>query len=219
MAAWKRTALRYWRQPAAVGLRIVERASPTPGIRGLLQAAQGVEAADIVNLRTALDPESRRVLFRGAAAVLAIVGASRLGWWDWRPWRLVGWRYGVYRGGLCGSRAKRPGPGDHRSVGVCESVWELRANPAQERALRRAGRATAELLCLAAHRPAAPSATAAPRGRNLAFSKAHRLTKADYGATHMRIGIATDHGGFGLKEELHPSPRRGARSSISGRIA
>ena len=37
----------------------------------------------------------------------------------------------------------------------------------------------------------------------------------------MRVGIATDHGGFGLKEELVTQLRatRGMRSSISGLIA
>jgi len=35
----------------------------------------------------------------------------------------------------------------------------------------------------------------------------------------MRVGIATDHGGFGLKEEwLLISAERGMRSSISGRM-
>src|SRR5262245_26124033 len=39
-------------------------------------------------------------------------------------------------------------------------------------------------------------------GSGRAGSRAHPHTRADRGATHMRIGIATDHGGYGLKEEL-----------------
>ena len=64
---------------AAAGLRVVERASPRLGVRGLLQAVEGSDAADIVNLRTVLDPESCRVLFRGAAAVLANSGHEPFG--------------------------------------------------------------------------------------------------------------------------------------------
>jgi glycosyltransferase involved in cell wall biosynthesis len=130
---------------AAVGLRIVERASPTPGVRGLLQAAHGVDAADIVNLRTALDPESRRVLFRGAAAVLANSGRE--------PFGLVGLETMAAGGVACTGCTGEDYvvPGQNALVLETTNPWEfvslfreLRANPAQERALRRAGRATAE---------------------------------------------------------------------------
>jgi glycosyltransferase involved in cell wall biosynthesis len=130
---------------AAVGLRIVERASPTPGVRGLLQAAHGVDAADIVNLRTALDPESRRVLFRGAAAVLANSGRE--------PFGLVGLETMAAGGVACTGCTGEDYvvPGQNALVLETTDPWEfvslfreLCANPAQERALRRAGRATAE---------------------------------------------------------------------------
>ena len=64
---------------ATAGLRVVERASPQPSVRGLLQAVEGLHAADMVSLRTALDPESCRVLFRGSAAVLTNRGGTRCG--------------------------------------------------------------------------------------------------------------------------------------------
>jgi hypothetical protein len=60
---------------AAAGLRVVER-TLVPGIRGLLE---GLEDVDIVNLRIALDIASRRVLFRGVAAVLANSGREPFG--------------------------------------------------------------------------------------------------------------------------------------------
>jgi glycosyltransferase involved in cell wall biosynthesis len=129
---------------AAAGLRVVERASPTPGICGLLQAMEGLHAVDMVSLRTALDSESRRVLFRGSAAVLANSGHE--------PFGLVGLETmaagGVACTGCTGEDYSIPG---HNAL-VLETTdpWEfvslfgkLQANPVQERALRRAGQATA----------------------------------------------------------------------------
>ena len=129
---------------AAAGLRVVERASPTPGVRGLLQAMEGLHTADIVSLRTALDPESCRVLFRGSAAVLANSGHE--------PFGLVGLETmaagGVACTGCTGEDYSIPG---HNAL-VLETTdpWEfvslfggLHANPVRERALRRAGQATA----------------------------------------------------------------------------
>jgi glycosyltransferase involved in cell wall biosynthesis len=129
---------------AAAGLRVVERASPTPGLCGLLQALEGLHAADIVSLRTALDSESCRVLFRGSAAVLANSGHE--------PFGLVGLETmaagGVACTGCTGEDYSIPG---HNAL-VLETMdpWEfvslfgeLHANPVQERALRRAGQVTA----------------------------------------------------------------------------
>ena len=129
---------------AAAGLRVVERASPTPGVRGLLQAMDGLHTADIVSLRTALDSESCRVLFRGSAAVLANSGHE--------PFGLVGLETmaagGVACTGCTGEDYSIPG----YNALVLESgdPWEfvslfgeLHANPVQERALRRAGQVTA----------------------------------------------------------------------------
>ena len=66
----------------AAGLRVIERSGFVRGVRDLLQALEGIGDADIVHLRTPLDAESCRLLFRGSAAVLAN---------SWRePFGLVG---------------------------------------------------------------------------------------------------------------------------------
>jgi glycosyltransferase involved in cell wall biosynthesis len=129
----------------AAGLRVVERASPTPGVRGLLQAVEGLHAADMVSLRTALDPESCRVLFQGSAAVLANSGRE--------PFGLVGLETMAASGVACTGCTGEDYvvPGQNALVLETTDPWEfvslfreLHANPAQERALRRAGRATAK---------------------------------------------------------------------------
>jgi glycosyltransferase involved in cell wall biosynthesis len=53
------------------GLHVIERELREPGACGLLGATADVNGADIVSLRSPLDSESRRVLFRGVSAVLA----------------------------------------------------------------------------------------------------------------------------------------------------
>ena len=129
---------------AAAGLRVVERAGPTLGVRGLLQAVDGVHDADMVCLRTALDPESCRVLFRGSAAVLANSGRE--------PFGLVGLETMAAGGVACTGCTGEDYvvPGQNALVLETTDPWEfvslfreLRANPAQEWALRRAGQATA----------------------------------------------------------------------------
>jgi glycosyltransferase involved in cell wall biosynthesis len=129
----------------AAGLRVVERASPTPGIRGLLQALEGVHEADMVCLRTPLDPESCRVLFRGSAAVLANSGRE--------PFGLVGLETMAAGGVACtGCTGEDYAvPGQNALVLETTDPWEfvslfqeLRAHPAREWALRQAGRATAK---------------------------------------------------------------------------
>jgi len=56
---------------AARGLRVVERAIPHPGVRGVLRMIESVRDVDIVSIRSSLDPNSRRVLLRASDAVLA----------------------------------------------------------------------------------------------------------------------------------------------------
>ena len=63
----------------AVGLSLIERASAQPGPRGLLDALEGVHGADVVLLRSHLNPDARSVLFRGADAVLANSGHEPFG--------------------------------------------------------------------------------------------------------------------------------------------
>jgi glycosyltransferase involved in cell wall biosynthesis len=129
---------------AAAGLRVVERAGLTRGVCGLLQALDGLHEADLVCLRTPLDPASCRVLFRGAAAVLANSGRE--------PFGLVGLETMAAGGVACTGCTGEDYvvPGQNALVLETTNPWEfvslfreLRANPAQERALRRAGRVTA----------------------------------------------------------------------------
>lgn len=130
---------------AAAGLRVVERISSVEGIHGLLEALDGIDDADIVRLRTPLDPESCRLLFRGSAAVLANSGRE--------PFGLVGLETMAAGGVACtGSTGEDYAvPGQNVLVLETADPWEfvtlfreLRADPARDRALRRAGRATAE---------------------------------------------------------------------------
>jgi glycosyltransferase involved in cell wall biosynthesis len=130
---------------AAAGLRVIERATSGDGVRGLLQSLDGIDDADIVHLRTPLDPESCRLLFRGSAAVLANSGRE--------PFGLVGLETMAAGGVACtGSTGEDyVVPGQNALVLETADPWEfvslfreLRVNPARDRALRRAGRATAE---------------------------------------------------------------------------
>jgi glycosyltransferase involved in cell wall biosynthesis len=130
---------------AAAGLRVVERASPAESVHGLLKTLDGVDDADIVHLRTTLDSESCRVLYRASAAVLANSGRE--------PFGLVGLETMAVGGVACtGSTGEDyVVPGQNALVLETADPWEfvtlfreLRANPARDRALRRAGRVTAE---------------------------------------------------------------------------
>jgi glycosyltransferase involved in cell wall biosynthesis len=127
------------------GLRVVERVLPEPGVRGLMQAMEGLRDYDIVNLCSPLHADTQRVLFQGAAAVLANSGHE--------PYGLVGLETmavgGVACTGCSGEDYAVPGynalvlettdPGEF--VGLFAA---LRANPPLERAIRRAGCATAK---------------------------------------------------------------------------
>jgi glycosyltransferase involved in cell wall biosynthesis len=129
---------------AASGLRVVERSATESGVRGVLNALQDVGGADVVSLRTPLDSESCRVLFRGAAAVLANSGHE--------PFGLVGLEAmaagGIACTGCSGEDYVIPG---HNALVLQTNdprefldIFDgLRSNPAHERAIRRAGRLTA----------------------------------------------------------------------------
>lgn len=54
-----------------LGLEVVERAQPESGPAGLLDSLRDVERIDVLSLATPLTPPACRLLFRGAAAVLA----------------------------------------------------------------------------------------------------------------------------------------------------
>jgi glycosyltransferase involved in cell wall biosynthesis len=129
----------------AAGLRVIERSGFVRGVRVLLQALEGIGDADIVHLRTPLDAESCRLLFRGSAAVLANSGRE--------PFGLVGLETMAAGGVACtGSTGEDYViPGKNALVLETTDPWEfvalfreLSADPLRDRALRRAGRATAE---------------------------------------------------------------------------
>jgi glycosyltransferase involved in cell wall biosynthesis len=126
------------------GLRVVERTAPQAGSRGLLRALEGLNRADIVSLRSPIDPESRRVLFRSAAAVLANSGHE--------PFGLVGLEAMAAGGVACTgcSGEDYAMPGENVLVLETDDPWEfiglfgaLRTHPRRERALRQAGQRTA----------------------------------------------------------------------------
>lgn len=130
---------------AAAGLHVLERDAPEPGARGLLRALEELNGADVVSLRSHLDPGGRRVLFRGASAVLANSGHE--------PFGLVGLETMAVGGIACTgcSGEDYAIPGRNALVMQTDDPREfvglfrrLHANPAEELALRRAGQRTAK---------------------------------------------------------------------------
>lgn len=129
---------------AAAGLRVVERWSDRPGVAGLLHMLDGINGVDIVSLRSRLDSESGRVLYRACSAVLANSGHE--------PFGLVGLETMAAGGVACTgcSGEDYVVPGRNALVLETENPRELvtlmeglRANPERERAIRRAGQLTA----------------------------------------------------------------------------
>jgi len=128
----------------ARGLRLVERSATRPCADGLVEAARNPGQADVVELRSHVDPSGRRVLFRAADAVLANSGHE--------PFGLVGLEAmaagGVACTGCSGEDYAVPG----QNALVLETAdpreflglfsW-MRSEPGRERALRRAGAAAA----------------------------------------------------------------------------
>jgi len=132
------------RGAAARGLNVVDRTWTRAGARGLFDALEDTQQADVVNLRSFIDPEARSALFRGADAVLANSGHE--------PFGLVGLEVmasgGVACTGCSGEDYAIPGQnaivlqtGDPRELMTL--FGRVRAHPGEARSLRRAGRATA----------------------------------------------------------------------------
>jgi glycosyltransferase involved in cell wall biosynthesis len=133
------------RAAAARGLRVVERQQVAVGVSGFLDALHAPADVDMINLRSPVDPACRRVLLRAAAGVLA---NSRH-----EPFGLVGLEAmaagGLACTGYSGEDYVVPGrnaivlqtENPHEFVGV---MRRLRANPGEERELRRAGQQTAK---------------------------------------------------------------------------
>ena len=128
----------------ARGLVRVARRWSEAGARGLLAALRDTEHADVVDLRSHVDADARRLLFRGADAVLA---NSRH-----EPFGLVGLET-MAAGGLACTGATGEDyavPGQNALVLETEDPGEfvrlfqrLRGRPQEARAIRRAGRITA----------------------------------------------------------------------------
>jgi glycosyltransferase involved in cell wall biosynthesis len=130
---------------ARAGLRVADRRLIQPGSGGLMQTLQGLGDIDILNLCSPLDPEGRLVLFHSVAAVLANS--------QHEPFGLVGLETmaagGVACIGYTGEDYAVPG---HNALALetndpqefLDLFGTLRLNPPMERALRRAGRITAQ---------------------------------------------------------------------------
>jgi len=132
------------RSAAAQNLRVVERRWSRPGSLGLVDALRDVGDADVVNLRTHIDPDARRTLFRASDAVLANSGHE--------PFGLVGLETMAVGGIACTgcSGEDYAVPGQNALVLETDDAGEfmalyraLRADPNRMKRLRRAGQATA----------------------------------------------------------------------------
>jgi glycosyltransferase involved in cell wall biosynthesis len=128
----------------AFGLHRVDRAVTEPGSAGLLTALGDVRGADVVNLRSHVDPEARRTLFRTSDAVLANSGHE--------PFGLVGLETMAVGGIACtGATGEDYAvPGQNALVLETDTPEEflamlrrLKLRPDEARAIRREGRATA----------------------------------------------------------------------------
>jgi len=61
------------------GLRVAERSWKETGPDGLVKALRELDDVDMVSLRSHVDPDARRALFRGSGAVLANSGHEPFG--------------------------------------------------------------------------------------------------------------------------------------------
>jgi glycosyltransferase involved in cell wall biosynthesis len=131
---------------ARAGLRVVERTCAEAGVRGVLDAVEGSEAADILSLRAPLNEESSRLLFHCSDAVLANSGHE--------PFGLVGLETMAAGGVACiGTSGEDYAVPGHNAL-VLETndpdefialFNELHATAAHDQAMRRAARSTAQL--------------------------------------------------------------------------
>jgi glycosyltransferase involved in cell wall biosynthesis len=130
---------------AEMGLRVVERPLPQPGVPGLLHALEDLHEVDVLSLRSPLDGDSCRVLFRGSAAVLANSGRE--------PFGLVGLETMAVGGIACTGATGEDYvvPGYNALILETTDPQEfvslygaLHDDPDRERVMRCAGRATAQ---------------------------------------------------------------------------
>jgi glycosyltransferase involved in cell wall biosynthesis len=129
---------------AGAGLRITERGNGAVDAQGLLLSVDGLEAFDIVCLKSHLEPSVRRVLFRGADAILANSGHE--------PFGLVGLETMAVGGLACtgGTGEDYVVPGWNALVLQSTDPREfvslsqhLESNPPEKRAIRQNARYTA----------------------------------------------------------------------------
>jgi glycosyltransferase involved in cell wall biosynthesis len=127
----------------AVGLDVLDRRWDEPGSRGLLHALDGINGAEVVNLRSHVDPEARRLLFHGASAVLANSGHE--------PFGLVGLEAMAVGGLACTGYSGEDYAVPGRNAVVLQTgeagefvdeYLRLRDDPMEEQSIRRAGRVT-----------------------------------------------------------------------------
>jgi glycosyltransferase involved in cell wall biosynthesis len=128
---------------AQTGLKVMDLEA-APGPDGLVQALRTIIGTDIVNLKTALDPDARRTLFRAADAVLANSGRE--------PFGLVGLEAMAAGGVACTGATGEDYVVAGRNALVLQTsdpgefigfLHELRRDPARDRELRREGKTTA----------------------------------------------------------------------------
>jgi glycosyltransferase involved in cell wall biosynthesis len=125
----------------------VDREWREPGPRGLLEAVRDLDRVDVVSLRSHVDPQARRVLFRGVDAVLANSAHE--------PFGLVGLEAMAAGGLACTGATGEDYAVPGRNAVVLETgdpgellgwLRRLRARPEEGRSIRRAGRSTARLF-------------------------------------------------------------------------
>jgi glycosyltransferase involved in cell wall biosynthesis len=125
------------------GLKVLDLEAER-GADGLVRALGTINGADVVNLKTSLDPEARRTLFRAADAVLANSGRE--------PFGLVGLEAMAAGGVACTGATGEDYVVAGRNALVLQTadpaefigfLHELRRDPARDRELRREGKATA----------------------------------------------------------------------------
>ena len=127
----------------AAGLHILDRRWDEPAEKGLLHALSGINGAEVVNLRSHVDSQARRLLFRGASAVLANSGHE--------PFGLVGLEAMAVGGLACTGYSGEDYAVAGRNAVVLQTseprefvdqYLRLRDDPMEEQAIRRAGRVT-----------------------------------------------------------------------------
>lgn len=126
------------------GLRVVERTAPTgSGTRGMVEALGNVSDADVIHLRSFVDPRSRRALFRASDAVLAnsshepfgLVGLETMAVGGLAVTGCSGEDYAVPGGNALVLQTSEPAE-------FIDQFEKLHRDPKQAERMRRAGRAT-----------------------------------------------------------------------------